>query len=209
MTSAPQRTAINWFRITVEGAAIVVSILLAFGIDAAWDRHVERREEAEILADLSVEVSQNLETLTRLTALHQRVLDDAGRLVAMPGSEITAMPAAEVRPFFFVLISRVSFTPVDGTLESALNSGRLNRIQNDSIRNGLVRWRGLAEDTGEEVDELRQATRDIVEHARGKGLMGLGHGSWIAASTRSFSSRDENPEKSSPVSCPIQPSLIW
>jgi hypothetical protein len=174
MTSAPQGTAINWFRVTVEGAVIVVSILLAFGIDAAWDRHVERREEAEILADLSVEVSQNLQTLTRLTALHQRVIDDAGRLVAMSSSELLAMPTAEVRPFFFVLISRVSFTPVDGTLESALSSGRLNRIQNDSVRNGLVEWRGLAEDTGEEVVELRQATRDILAHTRGKGLMGVG-----------------------------------
>jgi hypothetical protein len=158
----------------VEGAAIVVSILMAFGIDAAWDRHVERREEAEILSDLSSEVRRNLRALDGTMASHQRVIDATADLVAVPGSELRGMPAAELRPFFYALMSRVSFTPVDGTLESALSSGKLIRIQNDSIRNGMVTWRGLVRDTEEEVVELRQATRELVEYTRGKGILSVG-----------------------------------
>jgi len=37
----------------VEGVVIVLSILLAFGIDALWDQHKQRLEEEEILASLA------------------------------------------------------------------------------------------------------------------------------------------------------------
>lgn len=174
MPNASEKTAVSWLRVAGEAAIIVVSILLAFGIDAAWDGRVERREETEILADLSSEISQNLEALEDIAATHQRVIDNAARLVATPSSELLTMTQEEVGPFFFALISRVSFTPVDGTLESALSSGRLHRIRNDAIRNGIVTWRGLAEDTEEETVELRQATRDIINYTRGKGLLAVG-----------------------------------
>ena len=39
----------------IELAVIVVSILLAFGIDAWWEERQDRREEAEILAGLERE----------------------------------------------------------------------------------------------------------------------------------------------------------
>lgn len=170
---SPKRT-FNWLRLAGEGAVIVVSILLAFGIDAAWEGHVERREEAEILVDLDSEIRQNIQALEGIADTHRRVIDNAARLVATPSPEFRTMNAEEVGPFFHALISRVSFTPVDGTLESALSSGRLNRIRDDSIRNGIVTWRGLAEDTEEEAVELREATRDIVEYTRGRSLLAVG-----------------------------------
>lgn len=174
MADVSPKRAVSWLRIAGEGAVIVISILLAFGIDATWDRHVERREEAEILADLSAEVAQNLRALEGIEATHQRVIDNAARLVATPSADLRMMTADELGPFFHALISRVSFTPVDGTLESALSSGRLNRIRDDSVRNGIVTWRGLAEDTQEETVELRQATRDIIEYTRGRALLAVG-----------------------------------
>ena len=43
---------IAWKRIAAEGVAIVVSILLAFAIDAAWDASRERAEERQALSGL-------------------------------------------------------------------------------------------------------------------------------------------------------------
>jgi len=37
----------SWARVLAEGSAIVVSILLAFGIQAWWEERQERTEEAE------------------------------------------------------------------------------------------------------------------------------------------------------------------
>ncbi len=55
---------IPWIRISAEGAAIVVSILLAFAIDAAWQHRGEVAEEREILVGLEaefVDLSERLE----------------------------------------------------------------------------------------------------------------------------------------------------
>ncbi|MDJ0938439.1 MAG: hypothetical protein QNJ00_01615 [Woeseiaceae bacterium] len=51
---------IPWQQISVEAIAIVVSILLAFWIDAKWQDHLERAEELEILHSIRAELDQNL-----------------------------------------------------------------------------------------------------------------------------------------------------
>jgi len=51
---------IQWKRISAEGAAIVVSILLAFSIEASWDDYQDRGEEQGILLGLKSEFEQNL-----------------------------------------------------------------------------------------------------------------------------------------------------
>ncbi len=51
---------IQWKRISVEGAAIVVSILLAFSIQAWWDEYQEERQLHEILEALEEAFSGNL-----------------------------------------------------------------------------------------------------------------------------------------------------
>ncbi len=51
---------IQWKRLSVEGTAIVVSILLAFSIEAWWDNYQDRSEEQGILLGLKSEFEQNL-----------------------------------------------------------------------------------------------------------------------------------------------------
>ena len=52
---AALRADIPWGRLIAEGGAIVVSILLAFAIDAWWEERQERVEEQQILQDLADE----------------------------------------------------------------------------------------------------------------------------------------------------------
>ena len=52
-----------WKRITVEAAAIVASILLAFSIDAWWQERIERGDESEQLDRMRAEFSQNIERI--------------------------------------------------------------------------------------------------------------------------------------------------
>ncbi len=47
-----QERDIPWRRITAEGAAIVISILLAFGIQAAWESRQDSVEEQDHLLAL-------------------------------------------------------------------------------------------------------------------------------------------------------------
>ena len=56
---------IPWKRLSVEAAAIVGSILLAFAIDAWWAERLERITEREELSRLYDEFSSNRERLDR------------------------------------------------------------------------------------------------------------------------------------------------
>jgi hypothetical protein len=56
-------TGIQWKRVAAEVAAIVFGILIAFWIDAAWDRRQEREAEQEILASLESDLQSSLDAL--------------------------------------------------------------------------------------------------------------------------------------------------
>ena len=58
---------IPWNRLVVEAAAIVVSILLAFAIDAWWDDRQQRNEEQTILKALLDDLHDKRNYLTEKT----------------------------------------------------------------------------------------------------------------------------------------------
>ena len=76
--------AIPWKRLSAEGVAIVVSILLAFWIDAWWDSQKNVAEEREILVGLEAEfmdLRARLDSLSKInregTALIEEYLSDS------------------------------------------------------------------------------------------------------------------------------------
>jgi hypothetical protein len=62
---------IQWKRLSVEAAAIVTSILLAFSIDAWWENRLERIEELRILDTLRAEFLSNIESIPSYIERHQ------------------------------------------------------------------------------------------------------------------------------------------
>ena len=58
-------------RLFVQGAAIVVSILLAFAIDAAWGEWLERLEEQEVLAGLRGDFVANQTQIRGVMTTHR------------------------------------------------------------------------------------------------------------------------------------------
>lgn len=91
---------IPWKRLIVEGAAIVVSILLAFGIDAWWDeRNDLHRERAylEILRDDVVRtIDDNNRVISEQSKEQTRILNIAENIRAgdsLPANVRTTFPA--------------------------------------------------------------------------------------------------------------------
>ncbi len=65
---------IPWKRISAETAAIVVSILLAFSIDAWWDSWRDIERESMLLATLDHDFEQNRELLKEALSSNQQSL---------------------------------------------------------------------------------------------------------------------------------------
>lgn len=132
LTSETQN--IPWGRISAEGAAIVVSILLAFTIDAWYDRFVERRTAAGYEQRLLVElegVRTDLELLVR--TLHRAIAysEEAAPFFSGEGDQISG----DRLVLALVNVGREYADPFDvSTYQDLLSSGRLGSIEDDKRR---------------------------------------------------------------------------
>lgn len=136
---------VPWFRVLVEGVVIVVSILLAFGIDAWWDRAVERREVQEELENVYAEFESNLSSvdyqihlLERVRVASEHVADEiresSGGALSLPDSLVWLV---SIFP---------TIDPSLGAVDALVNSGRLAAIEDPALRSVLAGLRGRFDD---------------------------------------------------------------
>ncbi len=158
--SADLRNAgqIPWKRVVVEGLAIILSILLAFGIDAAWDASQERAKEREYLAALRVEMVLASEELAedhgrrdRWLAWSDSILDEAsGRTVPDSVVNVWIQQVGMLMTRFF---------PPSAVLNDLLSSGSLSILTSTDVRFSLLAYQqhrervNFMEDWAREVDE--------------------------------------------------------
>ncbi len=171
---AALRADIPWRRLVAEGAAIVVSILLAFAIDAWWEERQERVEEHQILHDLADEftlirnvLADHKDThLVRLAALESLLvrLDAGDTVVARPDL------AGALEDLFSPTTTDIS----DGTLHALLSSGRLEIISSGELREKLVGWEGAIEEVWDDQQDHAKRVYEVhvaffVEQGFGMG----------------------------------------
>ena len=136
------RREIPWTTLFIEGVAIVVSILLAFAIDAWWDQRKERAEERDILAGLEIEFVDLRERLDSWAAFNQ---DGFHLLDRFLSDAVNDMDASEFEQVF-IRSFLANVLDQGGPLDALLASGRLEKIQDDSIRARLAKWPDWLED---------------------------------------------------------------
>jgi len=145
---------IQWKRLSVEAAAIVTSILLAFSIDAWWENRLERIEELRILDTLRAEFLSNIESIPSYIERHQISADYTKELLdlmraAEPGSTLRYAAAKLAR-----VLAHSTTNPHSGALDAILQSGELRYLSNPAIRERLAAWPRLVVDATENEDLL-------------------------------------------------------
>ena len=153
---------INWLRIVAEGSAIVVSILLAFAIDAGWDRLKEAEEEQRILAGLEREFEgyasrfdYNVERGEEgLMALRQLML-------AGPPTFADPPPLGVADTALFFLTSAATSDP-SANLEALLSSGRLELLSDPDLREQLASWPATMSDIRDNELSVRDWMNNVV-----------------------------------------------
>jgi hypothetical protein len=138
---------VNWTRIIAEGTAIVLSILLAFAIDAWWDGQKNRTEERELLLGLEQEFAAYQERLEGDAARGQRFMRLLEAvLLAGPPEFRDPPPPAQADSAIFAMLFNPTFDADGGTLAALLSSGRLELIQSRGLRTGLAAWSSVVAD---------------------------------------------------------------
>jgi hypothetical protein len=133
-----------------EGAVVLISILIAFGLDASWDGRVIREQVREELVSVEAELLANRQSL----AFH---VDVAGRIVAASDEVVRRLDAAGVGEAVLVpdtLVAWILFSPsLDpslGAVEALIASGQLSAVEDPMLRSTLA---GLANSFDDAIED--------------------------------------------------------
>jgi hypothetical protein len=144
-----------------EGVAIVLSILLAFGIQAAWDARTERMEIREALETLLAEFGLHHTGLQENLILHHLYLDSGLRLLSIATGSVPLPPDQVMDSLLYrVFVNASSFNASHGALDALVASGQLGSLQNVELRSLLASWPGLLRDS---VEDEEYVFRDVQE----------------------------------------------
>jgi hypothetical protein len=151
--------AIPWKRLSAEGVAIIVSILLAFWIDAWWDGRKDRLEEQEILVGLEIEFVDLRDRLDRWAQINRTGIQFIEQYLS---DSVTEMDLQSIEYAFFYA-SGVNVLDQGGALDALMASGRLERIRNRDIRARLAKWPDWLEDIHtNDMSSRGHAMREVV-----------------------------------------------
>ncbi len=157
-------------RFFLEGGVIVISILLAFGIDAMWDEYQERIEEEEILAALQTEFETNLSEIETVIDFHSRARDTIDEMVSGTEEEIRALGQQRRSEYVVAMCNPWSFYPVLGTTQALIGAGELDILENRRLRVALTTFLFLVEDSIEDIEYVgRDAERVWVAEIEAGG----------------------------------------
>ena len=135
----------RWLILAAEGAAIVVSILLAFAIDAWWEERAERKQEAALLVSLQADFQASqahLEGWLTGNRVVERTTTELLEQIRTAGRDETISVFGE---HIVGAISTPTYSPTDSTLRAAVSSGQVELIRSDDLRRswpyGINCWR--------------------------------------------------------------------
>jgi hypothetical protein len=141
-----------WLRFFAEGAVIVTSILLAFGLQAWWEGRQELREERAYLESLQGDFRQSHVRALEHVSANERTLSSAGRLLQVLGQPRGEIPSDTLASLLEDSFWIWTFSPVLATYQDMVNSGDLRLLQNEELRIALSEF----EEQVQVVDRLDQ-----------------------------------------------------
>jgi hypothetical protein len=153
--SLTESQTIPWKTITVEAVAIVVSILLAFAIDAWWAEKKEGEVEHVALQALRADFLASREQLEVVVRSLESARTDFDRFQSATTAELIEIDSDTTRYFLTALSKNHTFDPVTSTLDALVNDGRLGLISDDQLLEQLSDWRRKLDNIEDISSELR------------------------------------------------------
>ena len=126
---------IPWPRIFAEGVAIVVSILLAFSIEAWWQDRVETQREREVLLALLDDFKNSKAKISEGRDFHVAIQRSTTKLLKAVTSSEISLTDEEIVPLLVDIgwwDSRSHFST--GAINSSIFGGDLAVIENNVLR---------------------------------------------------------------------------
>jgi len=166
----PLAKIVDWRRLVLESLAVILSILLAFAIDAWWDGYQERGRERELLEGLLGDFQTSRAGLESRRELAERNALGT-QLLRNAVEEHRGVGAVEV-PDSLVLavIGGPTYEADTNTLDAALASGEIELLRSAELRAELATWRRSLADNAEDEREVRRITNEQLVPALARSV---------------------------------------
>ena len=131
---------VQWRRLSVEAAAIVASILLAFSIDAWWDRTKQEAAEAEWIAAIHLDLKTTLNEVDGSIGEAEAIVKAGQELISLIASA-NSPDVSTLHDLFNRMTRPIGFTPTLPGFERGFSEGRFSDIESVEFRRGLANFR--------------------------------------------------------------------
>jgi hypothetical protein len=143
---------------------IVVSILLAFAIDAWWEERIARNFEVEQLVRVSAELEANSERLQRKIDTISAAIEGAGDFISWMGPKPIDVSADVYRKQWGKFYSIGTLSVLRSAAQDYLATGRAGKARHEDIRHALAVWHTDADELEDQYDLLRVAHANINDY---------------------------------------------
>jgi hypothetical protein len=144
---------------------VVIGILIALQIDTWNEERKDRRTEREIVENLKREFLANQVELDSTLGVVAKNRDANLRLMALFGKPAQALERVNMDSLIYYSVEYHRFIPTQNALSDLLQSGRLQLITNQALKDALYDWTrvmGLIDETYSGVKQ--KAEDDIVPY---------------------------------------------
>ncbi len=149
-----------WRRTLIESVAIILSILLAFAIDAGWDAFKERKQERAFLVSLLGDFEETRSRIDASIDRHGRFIALARQLLELYGHDATDLHPEELETMLgAVFFDWESLYLPSGSRDALFASGDIEIISNEELRAMLAAWPSRVADA---VEDNRWIADDVM-----------------------------------------------
>ncbi len=146
---------IPWTTIAVEAVAVVMSILLAFAIDAWWTERKENEVEHIALLALHDDFMASQKQMARVLLSLDSAQTDFALFRSATTAELTENDPDKNIRFLSAIVMNHTFDPVTATLDALANDGRLGLIGDTQLLAQLSSWQRELDNIEDISFELR------------------------------------------------------
>jgi hypothetical protein len=162
---------IPWPRIGVEAVAILVSILLAFSIDAWWDERSDRISLTGAIKNVSAEVASARVEIERATKRNLDRIDALRKFVSLSPDELLKLDDDSIQFLGQIFAPPSPFDASGFALQGLLAGGNLDIIADEDLGAALIEWAQFPKEIERDYAEAVQLTMMRYEQIAGLGTL--------------------------------------
>jgi len=164
---------IPWKRLSVEAAAIVGSILLAFAIDAWWEERLDRQMERDDLERLHAEFIRNRDRMNEMRTAGRAETASAAMYELLADHLGQDLPVDVPNTTLNLVRATPTFDAVTPVLDGLILSGRLENIRDRELLLAVHYWKRHLQQVEEtELDARKLVLEQLVPALIRRGNMG-------------------------------------